>query len=301
MNKNDNEWTGTVLSNENIATFIKELVVEISDGKQIHYLPGSYVLFHIPPFCTHTDKWKETIHPQYLSHWIGSQMLGQEIDLSSLPPTDCAFSIASYPAEGNILKFNVRIVPPPFVNGELAKNIPWGIGSSYIFSLRNGDTVHFSGPYGDALMIDDDRELVFLIGGAGASFARSHLLHLFRTKKTKRKVTMWYGARSLKDNVYGDELNLLMKDFPNFEYHLVISEPHKDDIQAGWPTNDPVKSNLLYLAFEQGQLKHMESPQNSLFYVCGPPLLNKSVLQILKDYGVSRENIILDDFNPTGK
>lgn len=294
----EQEWTGTVLSNENIATFLKELVVELPVKRQFHYLPGSYVLFHIPPFRTCTDEWRTTIHPKYIPDWEKCRLFGHTINFSTISEeiTNCAFTIASYPAEGNILKFNIRIVPPPIVEDKFSENTPWGVCSSYAFSLKKADRVHFSGPYGEAFMINDDREIVFLIGGAGASFARSHLLHLFLTEKTQRKVTLWYGARSHKDNVYEQEFKQLVKDFPNFQYHLVLSDPHPDDVKAGWPVNDPIQTNLLYSAFEEGQLKHMKSPDQCLFYVCGPPMLNKTVLQLLNEYSISRDNIILDDF-----
>ncbi|MCB1085129.1 MAG: NADH:ubiquinone reductase (Na(+)-transporting) subunit F, partial [Chlamydiia bacterium] len=173
---------------------------------------------------------------------------------------------------------------------------PWGICSSYVFGLKEGDTVKLSGPYGESHMIDDDRELVFLIGGAGSSFGRSHILDLFYSKKTARKVTLWYGARSLKENIYQEEYETLEESHPNFTYYLVLSEPTEEDIQKGWPKEDPLKTAFLYKAFEEGQLKTMEEPENALYYVCGPPLHNQSVMKLLDDYGVPEDNIILDDF-----
>ena len=145
-------------------------------------------------------------------------------------------------------------------------------------------------------MINDHRELIFLIGGAGSSFGRSHVLHLFHTEKTKRKVTLWYGARSLRENIYQEEYEALQKQYPNFTYKLVLSEPLAEDIEKGWPAKDPLKTNFLFRAFEIGQLTAMDAPEECLFYVCGPPLHNKSVLKLLDDYGVPRENIVLDDF-----
>ena len=145
-------------------------------------------------------------------------------------------------------------------------------------------------------MIDDDRELVFLVGGAGSSFGRSHILHLFYTEKTKRKVTLWYGARSLKENIYQEEYEALDKQYDNFSYHLVLSEPLKEDLEKGWPKEDPVKTGFLFKAFQKGQLDNMEDPEEKLYYVCGPPMHNISVMKLLDDYGVPRENIVLDDF-----
>lgn len=288
--------TGTVVSNENVATFIKELIVEIPDA--INYKPGDYFQFHVPPFKTNSEEWKKTMHPQYFTDWEKYQMFGIPIDFSDLAEdsTIRAYSMASYPAEGAVLKFNIRIATPPFEQGKPSQNIPWGICSSYTFGLKPKDTVLLSGPYGESHMIDDDRELVFLIGGAGSSFGRSHILNLFYTQKTKRKVTLWYGARSLKENIYEKEYKDLEQQHENFRYHLVLSEPLPEDLAAGWPKDDPIKTAFLFRAFEEGQLKMMPYPEECLFYVCGPPMHNKSVMKLLDDYGVPRENIILDDF-----
>lgn len=292
------EWTGTVVSNENVATFIKELIVQIPE--EAPYRSGGYLQFHVPPFKTNTEEWKATMKPKYYPDWEKFKMFGHAIDFSSLPeaPQEVvrAYSMASYPAEGLTLRFNIRIATPPFIAGQLSDTIPWGICSSYTFGLKPGDKVRLSGPYGESFMINDDRELVFLIGGAGSSFGRSHILQLFRTEKTKRKVTLWYGARSLRENIYQEEYEQLEKDFPNFKYNLVLSEPLPEDIEKGWPAKDPLKTNFLFRAFDQGQLKQMEFPEECLFYVCGPPMHNKSVLKLLDDYGVPRENIVLDDF-----
>ena len=244
--------------------------------------------------------WKETIDKEYLPDWENYGMMDRTLDFSHLPTGDNevirAYSMASYPAEGRKLRFNIRIATPPFVKGKMADNIPWGICSSYTFSLKPGDKVKLSGPYGESFMINDNRELIFLIGGAGSSFGRSHILHLFNTENTPRKVTMWYGARSLKENIYQDEYEELDKSHPNFSYHLVLSEPLPEDFEKGWPKDDPVKTNFLFRAFKEGQLNKMEEPEENLYYVCGPPMHNVSVLKLLDDYGVPRENIILDDF-----
>jgi len=294
------EWECKVVSNENVATFIKELIVELPEGKIIPYRSGGYLQFHVPPFATNTEEWKKTMQPKYFPDWEKFQMFGRSIDFTHLPTGSSeiirAYSMASYPAEGNILKFNIRIATPPFISGKIPDDIPWGICSSYTFSLNPSDKVRLSGPYGESFMINDQRELAFLIGGAGSSFGRSHILHLFRTENTKRKVSLWYGARSLRENIYQDEYEQLAKEFANFNYHLVLSEPLPEDINAGWPAKDSIKTNYLFRAFEMGQLKDMEAPEECLFYVCGPPMHNKSILKLLDDYGVPRENIILDDF-----
>ncbi len=290
------EWEGTVVSNKNVATFIKELVVMLPTGEHINYKSGGYLQFHVPPFVTNTNDWKETIDSKFWEDWEKFGLFGHQIDYSTLNPIIRAYSMASYPAEGEKLMFNVRIASPPFVQGKVSATIPWGICSSYIFSLKPGDKVRLSGPYGESFMINDNRDLYFLIGGAGSSFGRSHILHLFKTEKTKRKVQMWYGARSLRENIYQEEYEELAKEFSNFSYNLVLSEPLPEDVQAGWDVKDPVKTNFLFKAFELGVLKKLEAPEDALFYVCGPPMHNKSVLKLLDDYGVSRSSIILDDF-----
>jgi len=290
------EIEATVTSNENVATFIKELIVELPED--IPYRPGDYFQFHVPPFKTNTTEWKETMDSQYYEDWEKFGMFDVEIDFGGLGEGEVirAYSMASFPAEGRTIKFNIRIATPPFEENVPSARIPWGICSSYTFSLKPGDKVLLSGPFGESHMIEDERELVFLIGGAGSSFGRSHILDLFLSKSATRKVSMWYGARSLKENIYEDDYRELDKKYDNFTYHLVLSEPLKEDFEAGWPKDDPVKTGFLFKAFEEGQLKKMEYPEECLYYVCGPPMHNISVMKLLDDYGVPRESIVLDDF-----
>lgn len=294
------EWIATVVSNNNVATFIKELAVELPEGDEVPYRSGGYLQFHVPPFKTNTESWKETMDSKFFLDWEKYSLFGHDIDFSHIPigPEEVirAYSMASYPAEKRRLLFNIRIATPPFLGGNMLMDIPWGVCSSYTFSLKPGDKIRLSGPYGESFMVEDNRELIFLIGGAGSSFGRSHILHLFRTEHSRRKVTLWYGARSIKENIYQEEYEQIAKDYPNFNYRLVLSEPMPEDIEAGWPQKDPLKTNYLFLAFELGQLKEMDAPEECLFYVCGPPMHNKSVLKLLDDYGVPRDNIILDDF-----
>jgi len=233
----------------------------------------------------------------YTPDWDQFQLFGHIIEYEEgAEEVIRAYSMASYPAEGKLVKFNVRIATPPIINHKIPKNIPWGICTSYIFGLKEGDQVKLSGPYGESHMIEDEREVIFLIGGAGSSFGRSHILDLFKSKGTKRKVTLWYGARSLKENIYQEEYSKLAAEFENFYYKLVLSDPTEEDLSGGWPKDDPLQTNYLFQAFQEGQLSEMEEPENCLYYVCGPPLHNQSVMKLLDDYGVPRENIILDDF-----
>lgn len=289
-----------VISNQNVATYIKELIVKVAEEDLVDYLAGEYLQFWVPPFKTNTTDWKQTMDEKYWEGWTAFNLFDRVIDFSHLPTGDSsvirAYSMASYPAEKTTIKFNIRIATPPFKAGRIDGEIPWGICSSYIFSLKPGDEVTLSGPYGESYMINDNRELIFLIGGAGSSFGRSHIMHLFRTENTKRKVTMWYGARSIKENIYEDDYLQLENEFNNFKYHLVLSEPLPEDIEGGWDKKDPIKTNYLFKAFELGQLKQMDAPEDCLYYVCGPPLHNASVMKLLDDYGVPRDHIVLDDF-----
>jgi Na+-transporting NADH:ubiquinone oxidoreductase subunit F len=279
-------FNARVVSNHNVATFIKELVLEID--APIEYIPGDYLQFHVPAFKTNTEDWKATIDKQYWEDWERFSFFNVPITFSE--PVIRAYSMASYPAEGNKLIFNVRIATPP------KQSLPWGICSSYVFSLKPGDTVTLSGPFGESHMKHDDREIVFLIGGAGSSFGRAHILDLFRTRNTHRQVTLWYGARSLRENIYEDDFSKLAEEFPNFSYNLVLSEPLREDCEKGWPKDDPIKTGFLFSAFAKGQLESMEEPENVLYYICGPPMHNKSVMTLLDNYGVPLENIVLDDF-----
>ncbi len=289
------KWECEVVSNENVATFIKELIV--TAPVNVSYRAGGYLQFHVPPFQTNTEEWKATMDQKYWTDWEKFQMFGRAVDYSHLKEEVIrAYSMASYPAEGKKLRFNIRIATPPLDRGRVSDSVPWGICSSYTFGLKPGDKISLSGPYGESFMLNDDRELIFLIGGAGSSFGRAHIMHLFKTEGTKRKVTLWYGARSLKENIYQEEYEELVRQHANFAYNLVLSEPQPEDIDAGWPKDDPLKTSYLFSAFEMGQLKQLEEPEECLYYVCGPPLHNKAIMQLLADYGVPRESIVLDDF-----
>lgn len=289
------EIKGTVVSNQNVATFIKELVIRVPE--KVDYIPGDYMQFHVPSYRTNTEEWRKTMDEEYYEDWEHFNLFGHPIEYEEEGEEVIrAYSMASYPEEGSLFKFNVRIATPPFIKGKVLEDIPWGICSSYVFGLQEGEGVRLSGPYGESHMIEDDRELIFLIGGAGSSFGRSHIMDLFKTKKTQRKVTLWYGARSLKENIYQEDYEALDQEFANFSYHLVLSEPTDNDLKQGWPKEDPIKTNFLFKAFEEGQLKEMDEPEDALYYVCGPPRHNSSILKLLDDYGVPEESVILDDF-----
>ena len=285
-----------VISNKNVSTFIKELCVQIPDDIKLEYIPGDYLQVHIPAYKANTKDWKDEMDPIYHDDWQAYGMFDQKVTYRvGGEEVIRAFSLASYPAEGNRVRFNIRIASPPIANGKL-KNVPWGIGSTYLFNLKEGDKIHLSGPFGESHMIDDEREVYFLIGGAGSSFGRAHIFDLLESKHTNRKIVLWYGARSMVENIYEDDYNELVNKHDNFTYHIALSDPQEKDFSAGWSKDDPKKTNFLYKAFEEGELKQMDAPEDHLYYVCGPPMHNKMVLSILDDYGVTKDSIVLDDF-----
>jgi Na+-transporting NADH:ubiquinone oxidoreductase subunit F len=287
------EFSGKVLSNRNVATFIKELVVQIPDEVGLEYIPGDYLQIQIPAYSSNTSSWKGDIDECYHDDWQSFGLFDNVIKFDDMQELR-AYSMASHPGEKGVVKFNIRIASPPLKGASIDPKIDWGLGSSYLFSLKKGDEVQFSGPFGESHMIDDQRDVYFLIGGAGSSFSRSHIFDLFE-KATTRHVELWYGARSLKENIYQAEYESLSDNHDNFLYHIVLSEPTQEDIDGGWP-KDARHCNYLFKAFEVGVLQQLESPEDALYYVCGPPMHNKSVLKLLDDYGVDQESIILDDF-----
>lgn len=288
-------WEATVISNHNVATFIKELVIQVSSD--VPYRSGGYLQISVPPYRTNTNEWKKNMDAKYYEDWEKYHLFDTTIDNSDIiAGTNKAYSFASYPDELPLIKFNIRIATPPLEDNKPKKGIPWGVCSSYVFSLNPGDKITISGPYGESFMKDNDKPLIFLIGGAGSSFGRSHILDLLLNKKTKRQITLWYGARSLKENIYQDEYEKLDKEFANFTYNLVLSEPSQEDIEKGWDTEDTKKTNFVFKAFEIAQLSKLENPEDYLYYLCGPPIHNSSILKLLDDYGVERSSIILDDF-----
>ncbi len=295
---NVQDWTGTVISNNNVATFIKELVIQVNDNQKIPYKAGGYLQISVPPFKTNTSDWKKTMDQKFFEDWEHFQLFDKIIDYSNIKPNSFlrAYSLASYPDESPIIKFNIRIATPPIIDNKVNSKIPWGLCSSYIFSLQPGDIVKMTGPYGESFMKEGNKPIIFLIGGAGSSFGRSHILDLLKGKNSSRSIDLWYGARSLKENIYQEEYLQLEKDYPNFKYHLVLSNPQQNDINEGWDINDPIQTNYLFKAFELGQLSNLEEPDDFLYYLCGPPLHNTSVLNLLENYGVDKNHIILDDF-----
>ncbi|QZT39045.1 NADH:ubiquinone reductase (Na(+)-transporting) subunit F [Halosquirtibacter xylanolyticus] len=281
------KWECEVVSNDNVATYIKEFVVRLPEGETLDFQSGGYIQIDVPK-CD-VDFSKFDISDEYKPEWDQHGIF--DLKMVNPEPTFRAYSMANHPAEGNIIMLNIRIATPPFdrVNGGFQKINP-GICSSYIFSLKPGDKITISGPYGEFFLHDDDQERMFIGGGAGMAPMRSHLFHIFNTvKDTTRKVTFWYGARSWREVFYYEQFREIEKNFPNFEFHLALSDPQPEDNWEG-PTG------FIHNVIFENYLRNHEAPEDITYYMCGPPIMNSSVENMLFDLGVEKENIHFDDF-----
>ena len=280
------KWECEVVSNENVATFIKEFVVKLPEGEELHFDPGGYIQIDVPKYdVTFRDF---DIEKQYRPDWDCFHMW--DLKLKNTTETYRAYSMANYPAEKNLIKLNIRIATPPW---DKAKNqflnVPPGICSTYVFSRKPGDKVVISGPYGEFHIKDTDAEMVYIGGGAGMAPLRSHIFHLFKTLKTKRKVTYWYGARSLREVFYMEEFHEIERAFPNFKFNLALSEPVKEDNWTGY-------TGFIHQVLLDNYLSKHDEPEDIEYYFCGPPQMNSAVIKTLDDLGVPPENISFDDF-----
>ena len=281
------KWDCTVVSNENVATYIKEFVVKLPEGENLEFKSGGYIQIEVPK-CD-VDYIFFNVGEKFRPEWEKYKMF--DLKMINPEPTFRAYSMANHPAEGNIVMLNVRIATPPFdrVNGGFLKVNP-GICSSYIYSLKPGDRITISGPYGEFFLKDNNNEMMFLGGGAGMAPMRSHLFHIFHTLKDRtRKVTFWYGARSLSEVFYYDEFSAIASAFPNFTFHLALSDPKPEDNWTG------LKGFIHQVIYNNYLLKH-EEPEEIDYYICGPPLMNSAVTKMLYDLGVPDENVLFDDF-----
>ena len=286
------KWECEVISNKNVATFIKEFCVKIPDGETLNYRSGGYIQVDVPAMTV--DYKNIDVDEQFREDW--EKMGVFNLKMVNPTPTLRAYSMATYPAEGNIIKLNVRIATPPFdrAKGGFVDVNP-GICSSYIYSLKPGDKVMISGPYGEFFIPDncpDDQEFVFIGGGAGMAPMRSHIMHLFKTEKTNRKVNFFYGARSLKEAFYLEDYAQIEKEFPNFKFHLALDRPDPEADKAGVPYVPGFVHNVLYETY----LKNHEAPEDILYLMCGPPMMAQSVVNLLDSLGVASENILFDNF-----
>ena len=297
------KWEATVVRNYNVASFIKEFVVEIPED--MGYKAGGYIQIEIPNCEIKFADMDITAHPE--EHDTADKFQA-EWDKFGLWPlvmknndiVERAYSMASYPAEGREIMLNVRIATPPW---DRAKNgwmdVNPGIASSYIFAQKPGDKVTISGPYGEFFINESEAEMLYVGGGAGMAPMRSHLYHLFRTLKTGRKVTYWYGGRSKRELFYLDHFYQLEKDFPNFKFYLALSEPLEEDnwkIKEGIDGEGDGFVGFIHNCVIDNYLNHHESPEDIELYFCGPPLMNNAVQKMGEDFGIPDENIRFDDF-----
>ena len=298
------KWEAKVKSNYNVASFIKEFVIEIPE--EMDYKAGGYIQIEIPECDINYNEMDITSHPD--EHPENPQKFKLEWDKFNLWPLNMknnetverAYSMASYPAEGKQIMLNVRIATPPWdgkKNNWMTVNP--GIASSYIFSKKPGDTVTISGPYGEFFINDSDAEMLYVGGGAGMAPMRSHLYELFRTIETGRKVTFWYGGRSKRELFYVDHFRALEKDYPNFKFYIALSEPLEED---NWKVKDSLDSEgdgftgFIHQVVIDNYLSKHESPEDIEVYFCGPPLMNVAVAKMAEDFGVPPENVRFDDF-----
>lgn len=298
------EWEATVVSNYNVASFIKEFIVEIPED--MDYKAGGYIQIRIPKSEIPYASIDITAHPE--EHPGEPDKFKKEWDTFNLWPLVMkndddvvrAYSMASYPAEGRRIMLNVRIATPPWDRARNAwMNVNPGIASSYIFSRKIGDKVIVSGPYGEFFINPSDAEMLYIGGGAGMAPMRSHLYELFRTLKTGRRVTYWYGGRSKRELFYIDHFRALEKDFPNFKFYIALSEPLPED---NWKVKEQTDSDgdgfvgfIHQVVIDQYLSKH-DSPEDIEFYFCGPPMMNNAVTKMCSDWGVPDENVRFDDF-----
>ena len=275
------KWHCKVVSNNNVATFIKELVIGLSEGEQVDFKAGGYIQIEVPAHTIHYENFD--IDERFLADWTKFKMFQYKSHVYT--PVTRAYSMANYPGEKGIIKLNVRIASPP--PGET--EIPPGQVSSYIFNLQPGDDVTISGPFGEFFMDDSESEVLLVGGGAGMAPLRSHIFDLFKGKDTDRKVSFWYGGRSMKECFYLEEFEEIEKNNDNFSFHLALSDPLPEDNWTG-------HTGFIHLILLEEYLKDHPAPEDINYYLCGPPIMNQCVFEMLDNLGVESENVHFDDF-----
>jgi Na+-transporting NADH:ubiquinone oxidoreductase subunit F len=281
------KWECEVVSNRNVATFIKEFVVKLPAGETLNFKSGGYIQIDIPK-CE-VDFAKDIhVEKEYREDW--DKMKIWDLKMKNPEPTYRAYSMANHPAEGNIIMLNIRIATPPWDRAKGAfMSVNPGVCSSYVFSRKAGDKVTISGPYGEFFLRDTQNEMMFIGGGAGMAPMRSHIFNLFHTIKTGRKVTFWYGARSLREVFYEEQFREIEKKFPNFKFTIALSEPNPNDKWTG-------ATGFIHQVIFDQYLKNHEAPEDIEYYLCGPPMMNSAVTKMLYDLGVPDEMVMFDDF-----
>jgi len=298
------KWDATVVRNYNVASFIKEFVVEIP--QDMGYKAGGYIQIEIPPCEVKFADMDITAHPEehetpdkFKAEWEKFKL--RPLVMKNTETVERAYSMASYPAEGREIMLNVRIATPPFDRAKGGwMDVNPGVASSYIFNLKKGDKCVISGPYGEFFINESDSEMLYVGGGAGMAPMRSHLYHLFRTLKTGRKVTYWYGGRSKAELFYIEHFRALEKDFPNFKFFIALSDPLEAD---NWKVKKDISDDagdgfvgFIHNCVIENYLNLHEAPEDLELYFCGPPLMNNAVQKMGEDFGLADENIRFDDF-----
>ena len=276
------KWDCTVRSNDNVATFIKELVLELPKGESVPFKAGGYIQIEAPP---HHVKYADfEVQERFRGDWDRFNLWQYESKVDE--PVVRAYSMANYPAEDDIIMLNVRIASPP-PGGD--KAIPPGLMSSWIYNLKPGDKATISGPFGEFFAKKTEAEMVFVGGGAGMAPMRSHIFDQLLRVDTKRKISFWYGARSKRECFYVDHFDKLAAEHENFEWHIALSDPQEEDEWTGY-------TGFIHNVLYENYLKDHQAPEDCEFYMCGPPMMNAAVVNMLEDLGVESENILLDDF-----
>ena len=276
-----------VVSNRNVATFIKEFVVKLPEGETLNFKSGSYIQIDVPQVTVDYSK-DIDVEDEFKEDW---DKLGiWKLKMTNPEPNFRAYSMANHPAESNMVMLNIRIATPPWDRSAgTFMNVNPGVCSSFIFSRKPGDKVMISGPYGEFHIKDTDREIMFIGGGAGMAPMRSHIFHLFKTLKTTRKVSFWYGARSRREIFYESDFKQIEAEFPNFSFNIALSEPKPEDNWDGYV-------GFIHKVIEDNYLKNHQEPEEIEYYLCGPPMMTVAVTKMLDDYGVPPEMIAFDDF-----
>jgi len=276
------KWHCKVISNRNIATFIKELVLELPPGEEVNFQAGGFIQIEVP---AHVLSYSDfDIDERFMADWTKFKMFQYKSHVHT--PVTRAYSMANYPGEKGIIKLNVRIASPPLRG---PGNIPPGQASSYIFNLKPGDEVTIAGPFGEFFIEESDSEMIYIGGGAGMAPLRSHIFELFKGRQTSRKVSFWYGGRSVQEVFYDDEFEELAEQFPNFTFNIALSEPQPEDNWQGL-------TGFIHQELYDNYLKNHPNPEDINYYMCGPPMMTNAVLEMLDSLGVERDNIHYDDF-----
>jgi Na+-transporting NADH:ubiquinone oxidoreductase subunit F len=275
------QWVCEAESNHNVATFIKELTLKLPEGEVVDFKAGGYVQLEVPP---HHIKYSDfDIEEEYRGDWerFGFFKLESKVEEATIR----AYSMANYPEERGVVKFNIRIATPP----PGAQGIPPGIMSSYVFNMKPGDKINVFGPFGEFFAKESEAEMVFVGGGAGMAPMRSHIFDQLRRLKSDRKISFWYGARSLRELFYKEDYDELAAENENFDWHVALSDPQPEDKWKG-------HTGFIHNVLLEEYLKEHPAPEDCEFYMCGPPMMNQACINMLKDMGVEDENIMLDDF-----